>query len=373
MSIVFLLIILFILFLFAVTYNYSFPRKQAILLLVVLVVSLALLGAITEPKSIYDLSRHYDLLNAIKNSTFSLKTYLRNGPDLLNENYQYTFLFNILCYVIARYLPFQVLPFFAIILSYSCFLYVLIDFFGKKELTNRNIFLSIALCQVIMPFLFVYSGIRNALAASIVAVGIYRFFLVNHSYLELAIITVCSVLFHPIGFVIVPFIFVSRITPGIKSIFVPFVLPSIVFLITEYCRLRLGNDFLFRIAAKYYNYTQVRVDNQGRVFFFSSFIVLLMIAGYSIYHFVKKIPVSEDKSQTQLMSFLAWYSMFSIGYFTSYEMLTRLPYNFALLAPVIVSCYCKRNEKRTVYSLASPVIIIGMFILSVYETVMWLV
>ena len=368
----FLGIIFLVLFAFAATYKYALPRKGTIILLVLLVFSLAGFGAFTEPKIIYDLSRHYDLLSAIKNSTFDFKGYLLYGPELLNWNYKYTYIFNILCYVIARYLPFQFLPFITILVSYSCLLYVLVDYFELNNLSNRNVLLSIALCQVTMPYLFVYSGIRNALASAIIGFGIYRFFFKKHNYFELALLTVCSVLIHPIGFVIIPFIAVSKITPGFKGLAVPFVLPSLVFFVTEYCRLKLGNDFLFKIADKYYNYTQVRVDNQGISFFLCSVGVLVILSAYSIYHVVKKKTVSYNEKTTQMMNMLTWYSLFSLGYFTSYEMLTRLPYNFAILSPVIVASYFKKSDKRTVYSLFGPVFIIGLFLLSLYETVMWL-
>lgn len=120
MVVVFWAIICFVFLVLMMTYRYSFPILQIVALLVLLVVSLAFLGALIEPKSIYDLSRHYDLLSSIKNSTYSLKSYLLHGPNLLNSNYRYTYLFNILCFVIARHLPFQALPFIAILVSYSC-------------------------------------------------------------------------------------------------------------------------------------------------------------------------------------------------------------------------------------------------------------
>lgn len=372
MVVVFWAIICFVFLVLIMTYRYSFPKTQVIGLLLLLVVSLAFLGALIEPKSIYDLYRHYDLLSSIKNSTYSLKNYLIHGPNLLNSNYRYTYLFNILCFVIARYLPFQALPFIAIFVSYSCLLYVIIDHFGKGDLTNRNVLLSLSLCQVIMPYLYVYSGIRNAMASAIIAFAIYRFYFKNHNYIELVALTVCSFMIHPVSFAIVPFIFLAKIKLDFKRMLIPLLLPSLLFVITEFFRLRSGNDLLIKFGAKYYNYTQVRADNQGKAFYLCALMIMACILLYNIYHLVKKQPISSNDMINRLMNLVTWYALFSIGYFSSYELFTRLPYNMAILSPIMVSSFSSRNDEQSIFDKGWPVLIAGLFALSTYETVMWL-
>lgn len=373
MIVVFSALIGFVIMLFAVTYRYSFPKKQVVFLLLLLAVSLAFVGALLEPKPIYDLARHYTLLTAIKNSTYSLKSYLINGPNLLNSNYRYTYLFNILCYFIARYLPFQTLPFIAIFVSYACLMYVIVDHFDREGLSNRNILLSLALCQVIMPYLYVYSGIRNAMASAIIALAIYRFFYKTNSYIELAVWTIVSFLIHPVAFILVPFVLFSRIQLNFKRMLLPLLLPSVLYLVNEFVRLRAGNDLLVRIAAKYYNYTQVRADNQGLAFYVCALFILIFIVAFSFYSNYKNKPITGSDTTKRLINMIDWYALFSIGYFSTYEMLTRLPYNIAILSPVIVSSLFAKRDDQMLLSQGGPILVAGLFALSVYETVMWLI
>ena len=373
MTIVCIGVILLELILFATTYNYTLPKKQVIFLLSLMVLALAFLGAFIEPKEAYDLSRHYDLLSSIKNSSFTLTSYLKEGPEFLNWNYRYTYIFNVLCYLIARYLPFQALPFITILICYSLLMYIVISYFGEGNLINKNIFFSICLCQATMPYLFIYSGIRNGLASSIIAFAIYRFVYCNHNYFELGLLAIVSILVHPIGFVILPFFAFSKIKPGIKSMVVPFVLPTAVFAVTEYLRANSSSNFLFSISAKYYNYTQVRTDNQGIAFLLCSISVLLLISAHFIYYTVRKKPFSDDPKSVALLNVLTWYSLFSLGYFTSYEMILRLPYNFALLSPIIVDSILKNKKKLELVSTLEQIAMFGLFIISVYETVVWLI
>ena len=370
----FLLFALLALFIMGISlfgsYNSIIPKQY----LIVMVVCLAVLGMCIEPKPIYDLARHYEIMARIKNSKWSLQSFLNNGYLITDQNYKYTYIYNILIYIIGKYFSYNMLPFIAISVSYGLFANIAFHEFSNNNRTGRNIILSISICIVLMPYLYVYSGIRNALAASIIAFGIYRFYKCEHKILDLVICTIVAILIHPISAAVVPFILLSKIKPGIKGIIVTLALPSIVFAVMEYFRLQLGNEFLFKIAAKYYNYTLVRNDNQGRIFLYSTVILLILFSILALYTFNKKNH--ENKSDYSMLNLIIWYSMFSLGYINSYEMIIRLPYNIAILSPVLVNTLFNNNETKTniegIINYFAIGIIYLLAIIGLYENIAWL-
>lgn len=371
---VFIMVMLLSLVAMVAAYRGRYPEKQIKWLFVILVISLAGIGVCIEPKITYDLYRHYQMIDRVRGSSYSLIDFLQKGYVITDINYTYTYVYNIYIYIIAKMFPNQALPFFTICITYGLFGHILFREFGEKDLTNRNLVISLSIFSVLMPYLFVYSNVRNALAGAIVAFGIYRLYKDRNIPLFI-VCTVIAVLIHPVAAAIVPFIILSRIKPGIKGIIVTFALPSLVFPIMEYFRLRLGNDFLFRIAAKYYNYTLVRQDNQGRVFLYSTVILLIALSILALWANRGNEATWKEKKYS-LLNLVIWYSMFSLGYFRNYEMMTRLPYSIAFLSPVLVATLFNRLEMKTMgaklaYSGTAGIVFL-LALLGFYENIAWL-
>lgn len=355
-------------------YKGKYPKKQEKWIFIAMIIALAAIGACLAPKTTYDLFRHYEVLDRVRSSSYSLGTFLKEGYIITDLNYKYTYVFNILIYIIAKLFPNQALPFTAIVLTYSIFSYIIFREFGEDKLTNRNITISLAIFSVLMPYLFVYSNIRNAMAGAVVAFGVYRLYK-DKKVVLFIVCSIISALIHPIAAAIIPFILLSRIKPGIKGIVVTFAVPSLLFPIMEFFRLRLGNDFLFRISAKYYNYTLVRVDNQGRIFLYSTIIMLVVLSVLALW--LKKGQKTEWKDkQYSLVNLIIWYSMFALGYFRNYEMMTRLPYSIAFLSPVIVNTLFDKEQMNSIGAqvtyLGSGGIIFALAVLGLYENIAWL-
>lgn len=350
-------------------YSRQYSRKKIKWLFVFMIIALAGIGACVEPKETYDLFRHYEMIDRVRGSSYSLGSFLVEGYKSTDGNYKYTYVYNIFVYIVAKCLPNQSFPLITIAVTYSLFTYILFRELEGASLTNRNIIISCAIFSVLMPYLYVYSGIRNALAASIVSFGIYRLYKDKKVVIFIEC-TVIAVLIHPAAAAIVPFILLSRIKPGIKGIIITLAAPSLLSLVMEYFRLQLGNDYLFRIAAKYYNYTMVRVDNQGKVFLYSTILILVILAVLAL------CLQRRQKKNYSLLNLIIWYAMFSLGYVGSYEMMTRLPYSIAFLSPVIVNTLFNRKgvnslaDQRIV--LASTGLILVLAILGIYENIAWM-
>lgn len=360
---------------FAVAFNNRFPRKQTILILVLVVFALAGIGASIVPKDNYDLARHYQVIERVRKSSYTLGSFLSKGYTITSSNYRYTYLFNVLIYIVARWFPNQALPFIAIFITYILFVSVLLREFEDSDLNNKNILLSFSIFLVLLPFLYVYSGIRNALASTIVGYGLYRFFK-NKKFFIFAFCSICAVLIHPVAIAVIPFIVLSKYSPSVIGLIITLVIPSLLNPVIEFVRLHVHNDFLFGIAAKYYNYTMVRVDNQGRVFLYSPIIVLVIIIINVVWNQKKKrMPDADNKYS--LANLFVWYSAFSLGYFKNYSMITRLPYSIAVLSPVIVnevlSYHCVKSELKQIVRIVTIGSILFIAALGLYENIMWLV
>ena len=372
---VFIIILSFCLTVTVTAYKERYISKQTKWVLVLMIIALAGIGACVEPKDTYDLFRHYEDIDSVRNSSYSLWSFLADGYRITDLNYKYTYAYDALIYIIARTLPNQALPFITILVTYGVFLYIILREFDEKHLTNRNIVISMAIFSVLLPYLFVYSNIRNALAGAAVGYGIYRLYK-DKNFPVFVICAVLAVLIHPIAVAVIPFILLSRIKPGVKGIIVTLAVPSLIFPVMEYFRLQLGNDFLFRIAAKYYNYTIVREDNQGRVFLYSTIAILVVIVVLALWS-NRDEKVAWKEKKYSLLNLIIWHAMFSLGYFRSYEMMTRLPYSIAFLSPVIVNTLFNRREMNTlgaqVAYIGSAVVIFILAIIGLYENIAWLI
>ena len=371
---IFILVLELCLLISVVAYGNRYPRKQVKWIFAFLIIALAGIGACVEPKYIYDLFRHYEVLDSVRYSSYSLGSFLEEGYQITDFNYRYTYVYNIFVYIVAKFLPNQAFPFITIVVTYSLFSYIIFREFGDEALTNRNIILSFAIFSVLMPYLFVYSNIRNALAGAVVAYGIYRLYK-DRKVAIFVMCTVSAVLIHPVAAAIVPFIILSRIKPGVKGIIVTLAVPSLMFPVMEYFRLVFENDFLFAIASKYYNYTLVRVDDQGRIFLYSTIIILIILSVLALWSQRRKKMERKEKSYA-LLNLIIWYSMFSLGYFSNYEMITRLPYTIAFLSPVVVNTLFNHTEMNTsvaqIACIGSAGVIFVLALFGVYANIAWM-
>ena len=335
---------------------------------VALCIALGLLGASIEPKEIYHLARHYTYIDNIRTYGFTLTEYLRYGFLYNDMNFKYAYVYNIILYVIAKLLPNESLPFMAISLCYASFFYVYIHS-NMRERSSFARLTSIALFSVLLPYLFIYSGIRNALASCMVALGVYQY-VMKGSIVGPAALSACAIMIHPAACALIPFVLLAKVRPRVWSCAAIAVFPSLLFKLTEFFRLRLGNEFLFRLSSKYYNYLLIRNDSQGKVFLYSCIISVVLIVVMSLLYIY-----SSKNSASGICYLITLYALFCLGYTSSYELAVRLPYNIAIFSPVMIvyffdSDYHNRNMRTL--QLFSSLILISLSILVLYENAMWL-
>lgn len=376
MAYFFVFLLLLSIFVLVFTYAHNIYKTQLKCLLFVVVLALIGIGVCIEVPADWDIDRHYDVINGIRMSTDSLSTFLQYSYLTTGYNYMFTYVYNIMIYYIARFFPNQALPFIAISVVYSIFMYIFYNEFYERghNVRSRCIVLSFAICIVLMPYIYVYSNIRNPLAVSLVALGIYKYYKQN-SLIVFMLLTVCATLIHPVAIAIIPFVFLSHIKPGMKSTFVALVLPSILFPVLEFFSLWLNSAFLAGIAYKYYSYTMLRTDYQGKIFLYSTILLLLVI--FIVYMLLQRnVEKVVDVQTYRLLNLFIWYSMFALGFWQNYSLITRLPYSIACLSPIIVKTLFNRRMLTTpvlkVVSLCSEWAILALGLLGVYNNIIWL-
>ena len=306
-------------------------RRAAVIWLVVSVVVIGVCAAWIIPKTGYDLTRHYEGLEKIRESGMGIRQYIfRGAGSLVDSNYRAMFTFNAICYVIAKFLPPQTLPLLSILFCYGIFGYILHDFQKQVQMPNLYVAASILLSNVLMPFLYVYSNVRNEMAVAIMALAVYlRIYKKKHLVIFL-VLTLLAATMHPITLVAVPFVFLSRVRPGIPGLILVGVIPMALYPLMEVFRASKV-DFLKYIGAKFYNYTFVHVYYQGRFFFIASIVEMLIVLVLALFRVRDSHPYDR-----RFVNFVSWYSIFSLANFQSYQIAMRLPYLLAMLTPVLI-------------------------------------
>ena len=76
------------------------------------------------------------------------------------------------------------------------------------------------------------------------------------------------------------------------------------------------------------------------------------------------------------MNLIIWYSMFSLGFYRNYEMITRLPYTIAILSPVVVkTLFDKSSTTSVIRQITGGVIeflVLLLALLGLYENIAWM-
>lgn len=83
--------------------------------------------------------------------------------------------YKLVCFIVSRFDSNRILPFFTLIIVYGIWSYITQDWLRKN---NKAELLapSFMLCLATMPYVYVNTGIRNGLAASLVAWALYQEF-----------------------------------------------------------------------------------------------------------------------------------------------------------------------------------------------------
>lgn len=366
--ILFLLVILDI-FILTFTSNKKFNSSllKYILIFNVLVISIS--SMLIIPKPDYDLARHYRDIEILRRTEIDFWEYVFHSDSIVDSNYRFMYTFNAISYIIARFLPKETLTFLSVFSCYGVFGYIMYDLSKEKKMNNGDIALSMLLSNCFLPFLYVYSNIRNEISVAIVALVIYLKIYKRCTIFRLVILCVLAITIHPIGMIAIPFMFLSNIHPGKKGIILVILIPVMLEMIMNVC-IKSNYDFLRYIGIKFYNYTFVEKYSQGGFFFVEAVVMLSIVLLLSTL-----IDRENEEINWQFTNFLSWYCIFSLANIRSYQIIMRQPFIFGILAPAIVNTLfnCKfyiGNKKYIFYLTYVSSILIAIF--AVYQNYLWI-
>lgn len=214
MNIYFYLLVLLFVYLFLryfISGEFSFKKIKLISITLVILLTLFAFssypkGTASFPAKGYDLFRYYFQIENMRDITFS------SAKSFIFE--KVWFLFRIIEFIVAKVSSYNNLLFFITIpITVGIFLYIVYDINKENRLSKNQIIISIFFFLSIINPLHLFSGIRNALAVSIFALGFYDIKMKNKKigYIYYLI----SFLIHPM---IIIFIILDIIYPFLKRL-----------------------------------------------------------------------------------------------------------------------------------------------------------
>ena len=335
MKVVFVVSILYI-FLYAMYLNLSFafgkirnPRRDN-MYLCILVVAMAVFGSsINPPSHGWDLYRHYQYLEALRTANYSFTDYMFNFDNILGGGTRSgLYGFKLYFFLMSRFKSNRLLPFVTLLIVYGIWCYITQDWLQKK---NRTELLapSFLLCLATMPYVYVNTGIRNGLAASIVALALYREFEKNGSPIVTAMLVVFSCTIHNAVIIVIPCWILAHFTVKMRTIFI----------------LAIGLALLEPVAQLIYAQSIPGISQAANLYlryiksdaYFFSYgylivdIIFILLITYAFYHVNKR-----DNSRL-LYRFVLIYALVIMTQIGHYDLVLRPMYVLAMLSGIIVN------------------------------------
>ena len=313
-------------------------KVQISVIYIFFALSLAIVAYYMTPPSSWDIVRHSADMDNIRQSRISFFDFLFvNNSYIGGYGYSDLFVFNILRFLVVKisnnnFLISAICAF----ICYSIVGYIIVDWQeinGKNSSINA---LSLLLCFSFMPFIHVVSGLRNALAASILGLAIYLYLYKNKRLYIFVVLCFIAATIHPAALITIPFVIIAKFDIGIIGYIGVFIASIIAQTVAKW--LSTSSILYFRIVGqKYFTYTS---DDQYRASRAPLYTVLLLIVVFLFVYFVghfRKRSNNEDNNRKLIYSFFAVYMVYILGNIGNYEMVLRPAYVLGPLSPVLCS------------------------------------
>lgn len=350
----------------------KFKLKQEKCLFVIVLFAASFCAMFIAPKTIYDIARHYETILTIKSSSMDFIDYIFNSFLITDFNYQFTYSFNAMNYIIAKYLPVNTLPFIAFSLCYGVFGYILFDIKKRNDFNNLYVALSFFLMNCLLPILYIYSNVRNPIAAAVMALAVYLKLYKELKLFNFLLLVTIAVTMHPMVAVALPFLFLAKFKFDPKGLFL--FVPYIVFLPLIMEMFQTSENLVLRyVGYKYYSYTVLHEFSQGLFFYVTPLTIVFLVLVLTF------IQTTNDKRKEDsfFVNFFQWYCMFILANVHTIQFVLRLPWIIGPLAPLIINLLLSVKFKSSNHKFVLNFFIISMLliwgILSLYINYAWLV
>lgn len=326
-------------------FNKEIKVKYIVLISLSIMSSIIILCLNMEPPESFDIYRHFEEMNYIRGSDLN-----EFAKFLFSKTIPFWLIFEKIMTLISN--NNHVIYLFSIPMTVIPFVYILIDMKKNNKITNRQTVIAFFTYFSIINTIHMMSGIRNALAVSILSIGMYLelfkkkkigylFYviaLLMHQMVILVLVfRICSNLLFKIKiknkirighYLVIMWQIFSKIILSILKFLLSIIPISILVIYTNYLSLEL-------------NY-KINVDYRIVIPELIQIILLTMM----MYMVIKK---NEEMDKKILIFY--YLGFFIIGSFSMFNIFTRTRFIFAYFSPFILSCWNTVNvesEKRKV-------------------------
>lgn len=333
MKVAFVLSILYV-FLYAMYLNLSFAfgkdrnQKRDNAYLIILVIAMAIFGcSINPPSHGWDLYRHYQYLDALRAANYDFADYMFNYNNLLGGGTRSgLYGFKLIFFIMSKFNNDRILPFFTLTIVYGIWSYITQDWL-KKNNKPELLAPSLMLCLATMPYVYVNTGIRNGLAASLVALALYQEFEKKRSPIVTALILVFSCTIHNAVIIVIPCWLLAHFAVKLKTVFLIAIGLALLKPVAQFVYAQsipgisqAANLYLvyIRSDAYFFSYGYLVVD-----------IVFLLLIVYSFYY-------ANKRYDGNLYKFIFIYAIVIAAQIGHYDLILRPMYVLAMLSGVTV-------------------------------------
>lgn len=351
-------IIVFVLILFLGSFKNIRVTKTFYILSIILAICVGFWGFILEPSTRLDLYRLHNYVQSLQFGSGSFVSRIWGAKGILGiDSTEGMVGWNLLCYIVRGLGDIHWLSAIGSFLTFSSVLYVLVDYTRSEGRTSRALGIGLLLTFMGLPIQHVFSGIRNALAVSLVMLSLYLLFYKKKSRILSILLILLAVTIHPASlFAIVPIIFVRFKNQFVWRAAGLFTMPllfavanafkgvSIPFLSTMF------NRILFYTSVEYQYDRPEMIAN----------IVVFISVGLVYWHYKRKGFIAENNS-LQSYYINAYYLLGSImiGCSVHRDFTLRIGYVMGMAAfPVLSEILHCNHDNKTVATINSFLLLI---------------
>lgn len=321
-------------FLYAMYLNLSFAfgvkrnQKRDNRYLIILVIAMAVFGSsINPPSHGWDLYRHYQYINSLRAANYDFFDYMFNFNNLLGGGTRSgLYGYKLVCFIVSRFDSNRILPFFTLIIVYGIWSYITQDWLRKN---NKAELLapSFMLCLATMPYVYVNTGIRNGLAASLVAWALYQEFEKKGSPIITISILLFSCTIHNAVIIVIPCWMLAHFAVKMKTILLIAIGLALLEPVAQFVYAQsipgisqAANLYLvyIRSDAYFFSYGYLVVD-----------IVFILLIVYAFYY-------TNKNDDGMLYKFIFIYAIVIVAQIGHYDLVLRPMYVLAMFSGITV-------------------------------------
>ena len=310
---------------------------------------ISLISIYIIPNEVYDLFRHHQMIDD-----------LRNGGYGLNTEYDNLFLIKGLFYLVALTGHSELIQLVSCVIFYSVFAYILYDYYKCNTLKARQFVTIVCVFFAMISYIDVYSQVRNPIAYALFSLAIYRDFYRNKKTLVTVLLYISPLFIH-YSLVLLVFIRIAYIFKD-KWFRYRYIIISWSFLVPILIMVaeKTSIKYLVLMADQIKNYVFHYLGDIRLLIINYIFVLCLFV----IVEYCLRKKLVNDKN-LEVVRFLDVIIGVSLSCFAVPNIFTRMMYVFGMFLPIIFNLISEKillkQKYNTIFNGCCLAYCIGMF------------